>query len=163
GGTIGMSEETIIFVPVGIMLARGLGYDAMVGASMIFLGAACGFNSGFMNPFTVGVAQGIAEVPIFSGIGLRLIIWIVFNAVTIWYMLIYAKKVKEGPSQSSVRDLEEKARHKVMDINNIPEFTTVHKLVLTVFVLGLILIFYGVTNWDFYIDEISAIFLGMAI
>lgn len=163
GGTIGMSEETIIFVPIGIMLARGLGYDAMVGASMIFLGAACGFNSGFMNPFTVGVAQGIAEVPIFSGIGLRLIIWIVFNAVTIWYILRYAKKVKEDPSQSIVRDLEEKERHKVMDINNIPEFTTVHKLVLTVFVLGLILIIYGVTNWDFYIDEISAIFLGMAI
>jgi len=67
GGTFGMAEEAIVFVPIGIALARALGYDAITGTAMITLGAACGFTSGFMNPFTVGVAQGIAEIPLFIG------------------------------------------------------------------------------------------------
>jgi uncharacterized ion transporter superfamily protein YfcC len=61
GGTIGMAEEAIVFVPIGIALARALGYDAVTGMAMVALGAAAGFTSAFMNPFTVGVAQGIAE------------------------------------------------------------------------------------------------------
>jgi uncharacterized ion transporter superfamily protein YfcC len=60
GGTIGMAEEAIVFVPIGIALARALGYDAVTGMAMVALGAAAGFTSAFMNPFTVGVAQGIA-------------------------------------------------------------------------------------------------------
>ncbi|NLY37601.1 MAG: YfcC family protein, partial [Tissierellia bacterium] len=76
GATFGMSEETIVFVPIGIALARSLGYDAMVGTAMIFSGAAAGFIGGWMNPFTVGVAQGIAELPTFSAIGFRLVLWV---------------------------------------------------------------------------------------
>ena len=83
GATIGMAEETIIFVPIGIMLARALGYDAMTGAAIVSLGAAVGFAGGMLNPFTVGVAQSIAEVPLFSGLGYRTAVYIVFLAVTI--------------------------------------------------------------------------------
>ena len=69
--TIGLAEETIIFVPIGIIIARTLGYDALTGAAMVILGAASGFSGGMLNPFTVGVAQTVAELPMFSGWGLR--------------------------------------------------------------------------------------------
>ena len=65
GFTIGLAEETIIFVPIGIIIARTLGYDALTGA-MVILGAASGFSGGMLNPFTVGVAQTV-ELPMFSG------------------------------------------------------------------------------------------------
>lgn len=63
GATFGMSEENVVFVPITIALARALGYDAMVGISLAVLGAACGFCAGVINPFTIGVAQGLAELP----------------------------------------------------------------------------------------------------
>lgn len=108
GATIGMAEETIIFVPIGIMLARALGYDAMTGAAIVSLGAAVGFAGGMLNPFTVGVAQSIAEVPLFSGLGYRTAVYIVFLAVTILYVMNYARKVKHDPARSLVYDLEQR-------------------------------------------------------
>ncbi len=94
GFTTGMSEESIIFVPIGIAIARALGYDALVGTAMVALGAASGFIGGMMNPFTVGVAQGIAEIPIFSGILFRSVVYIIVLTVGIIFVMSYAKKVK---------------------------------------------------------------------
>ena len=76
GFTIGLAEETIIFVPIGIIIARTLGYDALTGAAMVIL--ASGFSGGMLNPFTVGVAQTVAELPMFSGWGLRTIIYLLY-------------------------------------------------------------------------------------
>ncbi len=163
GGTIGMAEETIVFVPIGIALARALKYDAIVGTAMIMLGAACGFTSGFMNPFTVGVAQGIGELPLFSGIWLRLIVLAFMVIITSLYILRYAQKVKKDESLSIVRDLEEKERSTAIDLDNLPEFKKEHYLVLLVFLAGLGVIIYGVFKLGWYITEIAATFLAMGV
>ncbi|ELW9008264.1 hypothetical protein SIN57_001984, partial [Campylobacter upsaliensis] len=60
GFTIGMSAEVMAFVPIGIAIARALGYDALTGTAMVMLGAATGFTAGLLNPFNVGIAQSIA-------------------------------------------------------------------------------------------------------
>ena len=92
GATLGLSEEIILFIPIGIALARALGYDAMTGIAVLILGAAVGFNAGFMNPFSVGVAQALAELPLFSGVGLRIALFIVLWAVTtIFYYALCEK------------------------------------------------------------------------
>ncbi len=163
GGTIGMAEETIVFVPIGIALARALGYDAIVGTAMILLGAACGFTSGFMNPFTVGVAQGIGELPLFSGIQFRLVILVVMVIVTSIYILRYGAKVKADPEKSIVRELELEEKHKVIDLSSLPEFKTEHYLVLLTLVVGLGVIIFGVFTYGWYITEISAAFLAMGV
>lgn len=89
GFSIGLAEETIIFVPIGIIIARTLGYDAMTGAAMVILGASSGFIGGMLNPFTVGVAQSVAELTLFSGWGLRSVIYvfILLAAVTNCYVI----------------------------------------------------------------------------
>lgn len=163
GGTIGMAEEAIVFVPIGIALARALGYDAIVGTAMVTLGAASGFTSGFMNPFTVGVAQGIAEVPLFSGMWYRLIILGVMVIVTSAYILRYAAKVKADPSKSYVRELELEEQHSVIDLKNLPEFKTNHMLVLGVLAIGLGVIVYGVFEYEWYITEIASTFLAIGV
>ena len=163
GATVGMSEENVIFVPIGIALARALGYDAIVGMSIVALGSATGFNSGVFNPFTIGVAQGIAELPVFSGIEYRFIIWGVMIVVTSLYVMKYGAKVKKDPTKSYVYDLEQIEKGSAMDINNIPKMSIRQKFVLLSTICGFSILVYGVSKLGWYITEISALFLGMGL
>ena len=83
GATFGMNEEAIPFVLIFVPLALALGYDTITGVSIPFLGSQVGFGAAFLNPFNVGIAQGIAGVPVFSGMGYRLIVWAAATVVTI--------------------------------------------------------------------------------
>ncbi len=163
GATIGMAEEAIVFVPIGIALARALGYDAIVGMAIVALGAAAGFTAGVINPFTVGVAQGIAEIPLFSGIVLRLVILVCTWVLVITYVYKYAKKVKSDPTKSLVYDLEQEEKHNAIDLSNIKKMTTNDVLVLLVFAAGMGVLVYGVFQYGWYITEIAAIFLAIGI
>lgn len=163
GATFGMAEEAIVFVPIGIALARALGYDAITGTAMITLGAACGFTSGFMNPFTVGVAQKIAELPLFSGISVRIGFLVIFLVITTIYLMRYADKVKKDPSISFVRELEIEEKDKVIDMSNIPKLEPQHHLVLATIVVGFGFIIWGVFKNGWYITEIGSAFLAMGV
>lgn len=163
GSTIGMAEETIVFIPIGIALARALGYDAIVGVAMITLGASAGFSGGIANPFTVGVAQGIAELPIYSGAMFRVVIFIVFQIAAFLYIMRYAKRVKADPSISAVRELELEEKDQKIDLSELPEFKTQHIFVFAVVLLGFVAMIYGVIEYDWYITELSSLFLMMGI
>jgi len=163
GSTIGMAEEAIVFVPIGVALARALGYDAVTGMAMVSLGAAAGFTSGFMNPFTVGVAQGIAELPLFSGIGLRIIIWICTLILVIGYIYRYANKVKADVKNSYVYELEMQEKDMAIDLSNVRKMTKRDTAVLLIFVVGMAILIFGVFKYGWYITEIAAIFLAIGI
>lgn len=94
GAVFGMSEETIAFVAVVIPLARSLGYDEVVGVLMVYVAAHVGFAGAMLNPFTIGIAQDMAGIPLFSGIEYRIVCWIVLMAIAIAFVLWYAAKVK---------------------------------------------------------------------
>ncbi len=102
GSVFGMSEETIPFVLVFVPLSISLGYDSIVGVSMCFLGAAFGFAGATLNPFTIGIAQGIAGVQPFSGLEYRMVVFIVLMSFAIFYVLRYAKRIKANPVLSPV-------------------------------------------------------------
>ncbi|MFA9423249.1 MAG: YfcC family protein [Sedimentibacter sp.] len=163
GATIGMAEEAIVFVPIGIALSRALGYDAIVGMAIVALGAAAGFTAGFMNPFTVGVAQTIAELPMFSGIALRLVVWVCTLVLVILYINRYANKVKADPTKSIVYELEQQEKHTAIDLENVLQMTKKHVLVLWVFLIGIAILIFGVFKFGWYITEIAAIFLAIGI
>ncbi|MGB4438617.1 MAG: YfcC family protein, partial [Sedimentibacter sp.] len=163
GATIGMAEEAIVFVPIGVALARALGYDAITGMAMVSLGAAAGFTAGFMNPFTVGVAQGIAELPMFSGIGMRLVIWVCTLALVIGYIYRYANKVKADPSKSIVYELEQQEKDMTIDLSAIRKMTKKDSIVLLIFAVGMGILIFGVFKFGWYITEIAAIFLAIGI
>ena len=102
GSVFGMSEETIAFTLIIIPLAISMGYDSIVGVCMVYVAAHIGFSGAMLNPFTIGIAQGIAGIPLFSGIGYRLVCWIVLTLVGIVFVLWYANKVKKNPMGSIV-------------------------------------------------------------
>ena len=102
GAVIGMSEETIAFVVIFVPLAISMGYDSIVGVSMCFLAAGLGFAGALLNPFTIGIAQGLAGLPLFSGLGYRLVIWAAINFVGISYVLRYMRRLRRDPTLSPV-------------------------------------------------------------
>ncbi|MGE7854901.1 YfcC family protein [Bacillus sp. NPDC094064] len=162
GFTMGMAEETIIFVPIGIAIARAMGFDAITGTAMITLGAASGFFGGMLNPFTVGVAQSLAEVPLFSGIGFRVVVYFFVLSFAIWYVSRYAFKVKRNPEKSIIYDIEQKEK-KVTELAEFPELTVRHKLVFVVLICGLACNVYGVFKWKWFLTELTASFLIIGI
>lgn len=157
GATIGMSQETVIFIPIAIMLARSIGYDAIVGFAMVSLGAQVGFHSGWLNPFTVAVAQDVAELPLFSAIGMRLVFWVVYLVCTIWFVARYAKKVKNNPEKSIVRDLELREADQKLNLDNIEKMTKTQVVVLLTVLAALALLIVGISLWGWYITEMSCI------
>lgn len=112
---------------------------------------------GVVNPFNVGVAQGIAGLPMFSGIGLRIVIWIATVILVLIYISRYAKKVKEDPKNSLIYDIEQKEKSTILDLETIEPLTK-QILVLIIFALGMITLLIGVFNFDWYLTEISAVF-----
>lgn len=102
GAVFGMSEETIAFIIILVPLSISMGYDSIVGVGMSFVAAGLGFAGAVLNPFTIGIAQGIADLPLFSGFGYRLFCWFVINIVGIAWILRYASKIRKNPKLSPV-------------------------------------------------------------
>ena len=102
-----MSEETIAFVIIIVPLAISMGYDSIVGVCMVYVAAHLGFAAAVLNPFTIGIAQGIADLPLFSGLEYRVFCWFVLNTVGIAFVLWYAKRVKEKPERSPMFKIDE--------------------------------------------------------
>ena len=112
GAVFGMSEETIAFVIIFIPLAISMGYDSIVGVCMCYVAAHVGFAGAMLNPFTIGIAQGIAGLPIFSGLEYRFFCWIVLTIVGIAFVLWYANRVKRHPEKSPTYKLDQYWRNR---------------------------------------------------
>ena len=166
GATFGMNEEIIPFVLIIVPICLALGYDSIVGVAIPLVGAHIGFASAFLNPFNVGIAQGIAEVPLFSGIGYRVVTWAISTTVAILFLLWYVKRLSKNP-QISVTYNEDEQRRKTEHFDSLYKlenhFSLRHKFVLATFALSLILIVVGVIELGWYIQEISAVFFVMGV
>jgi uncharacterized ion transporter superfamily protein YfcC len=167
GGTsYGMWEETMAFYPLLIPVFLAAGYDAVVGISVILLGAGAGVISSTVNPFATGIAAGFAGVSLGEGLVLRVVQWVVFEGVAIWFVMSYAAKVKRDPARSVVGVGAGKL---TVDVGEAPPFTTKRKIILALFVLAFLIMIYGVIPFDemglslpvlgWWFPELSALFL----
>ena len=156
GFTMGMSSEVMIFVPIGITLALFLGLDKVTGTAMIALGAAVGFN-----PFNVGVAQDIAELPLFSGMAYRIVVLVVLLAATSIYIICYARKVAANPEKSVIYGIKEDEEY---TFDNVTDNLTGRQIgVLVVMALGFGLLIYGLSKKGWYFEEMSGLFIFMGV
>ena len=158
---MGMSSEVMIFVPIGITLALFLGLDKVTGTAMIALGAAVGFTAGILNPFNVGVAQDIAELPLFSGMAYRFVILIVLLVATSAYIIVYAKKVAANPEKSVIYGIEEDEEYTFDETSD--NITGRQIGVLVIMALGFGLLIYGLSKKGWYFEEMSGLFIFMGV
>ena len=167
GTTYGMWEETMAFYPLLIPVFLAAGYDAVVGISVILLGAGAGVISSTVNPFATGIAAGFAGVSLGEGIVLRLLQWIVFESAAIWYVSAYAARVKKNPSRSMVGVGAGKIQVSMEEPQ--PVFTLKRKVIMVLFTLVFLVMIYGVIPFDemglplpvlgWWFPELSALFL----
>lgn len=102
GAFFGLFEEIVPLVPLMIALAYSLGWDALVGLGMSILATNMGFSAAITNPFTIGVAQKLAGLPLFSGALFRIPIFLAVFAATSWFLLSYARKIDRNPEASLI-------------------------------------------------------------
>lgn len=112
GSIFGMSEETIAFIVIFVPLAISMGYDSIVGVLMCYVAAHIGFAGAMLNPFTIGIAQGLSGLPTFSGLGYRFFCWILLTVTAIVFTLLYAHWVKRNPTKSIMYELDQYWRDK---------------------------------------------------
>lgn len=175
GAIFGMSEETIPFVGIVVPLVVSMGYDAFLGMLIVYVAANVGFSSAFLNPFTVGIAQEMAELPLFSGMEYRLICWALLTLLLILFVLFYAKSVYKAPQTAA-----EQQAFAAPQPTSAPQPTAApqapaeqqpcsqrmsaaQKIILLILFASIVLLVVGVTLWGWYMAEISGLFLAMGI
>jgi uncharacterized ion transporter superfamily protein YfcC len=159
GTTFGMAEETLGFYAVLIPVALALGYDRIVGVSMILLGAGVGTLASTVNPFATGVGSAGAGIPLGQGIALRLLMYVVLTAAAVAYVLRYARRVKNDPDRSLIA-AESVDGSRATDGAAAPAFTGRQKLVLAIFGLTFALMVFSVIPWSDFSPSLESITLG---
>ena len=156
GAVFGMSEETIPFVGIVVPLVVSMGYDAFMGMLVVYVASNVGFSSAFLNPFTVGIAQGMADLPLFSGMGYRIFCWAFLTLLMVVFVCFYARRTKKQTSPLAPSVIPSAAKESV-------RLTRRQSWILVVLLLTVIALIVGVTCWDWYMPEITGLFLGMGI
>ncbi len=118
GAVFGMSEETIAFIVILVPLAVSMGYDSIVGVCLVYVAAHVGFAGAFLNPFTIGIAQNLADVQMFSGIEYRFFCWVILTLIMITFVLLYARKVKKNPKSSIMYEADSYWRERVEETSS---------------------------------------------
>jgi len=162
GGSFGLSEEVLVFVLITIPLARAMGYDSITGVAIPLVSSGAGFAGAFYNPFTIGIAQQIAEVKVFSGIGYRLVVWAILTTVAIAYMMFYIFRLEKNPAISPMYGLDVKVEESEED-PTLSRLTTRRQIILLLFAVTLIVLAWGVSKKGWYITEIAGLFFGLGI
>lgn len=160
GSTLGMGEEFIPLIPVFLIVAHEMGYDRIYGLALVMLAADIGFAAATTNPFTVQIAQGIAEVPLGSGMGLRMIFFVCSLVLTIGYVLRYGQRIKRDPTRSLLYG--EEGGRKALEYEHVPLRKTHLWVVLSA---GLIFaaIIYAVQTRGWWLAEMGGGFILMGI
>ncbi|WP_094191563.1 YfcC family protein [Streptomyces katrae] len=173
GTTYGMAEETLGFYGLMIPLMLALGYDRMVAASVIMVGAGVGTLASTVNPFATGVASDSAGIGTGDGILLRLAMWVSLTAIAAWYVLRYAKRVLADPARSLTPSTDEDRALAEQD-EEVAALTGRHRAVLGVFATTFLFMIFAVVPWadlgvtflptlGWYFPELAALFIVAAV
>lgn len=162
GGTFGMAEETLPFLPALVLLCRSLGYDSLTAGAVALVGANAGFAAAFLNPFTIIVAQDIAGLPAYSGLEFRLAVWAMITAATVIYVARYAARIKRAPEASPVYAIDQQRPALAANLNHV-RLTARQAFVLLLFAAAFVMLILGALRFEWGILELSALFFALAI
>lgn len=164
GAFVGIQQSFWAFTPVVAILTASLGYDVLVAFVAVAVANNIGYMCGPLNMWNVGVAQQISELPLFSGMGLRLFLWVLFMAMLLGYTYLYARRIRKDPTKSVTYDLDKASAELAEEAAPAVRLTTRRKVALACLVaefLGLIVLiaFFKMTSSS----KIAAYLLGTGI
>ncbi len=163
GASYGMAEEAIPFVAIMVAIAIKMGFDPIVGVSMIIIGIYSGYAGGALNPFNTGIAQGIAELPLFSGMGLRIVLSAGALIIAIHHVISYGNKYKKKVLSGEVTpDFEDYVTDLALT-GEIRTMTSVDRVIIGILYLSIAILIFGVMKYKWYFEEMAALFMTMGI
>lgn len=167
GGTVyGMAEETIPFYMLLIPVIIAAGYDSVTGVAIVLVGSGVGVLGSTINPFATVIASDASGIPFTQGMGLRLTILALSFLAGCYYVMRYAKKVRENPSHSVVADMKESNEKHFLEKSgkkDTAEFTLRHKIILVIFALTFAVMIWGVAAAGWWMTQMSMLFLASSI
>ncbi len=158
--TLGMSEEYLPFISILIALSIGLQMDAITAVGIMVVGYGIGYGVAAINPFTLLIAQEIAEVPPTSGLWFRLIILIPFFILGWYHVRRYGLSVRNNPAKSLMADLAVSNQKQSAEY---PLLNRTHWIVIAFTLATLSLIVVGIARWEWYLTELGAAFFALAV
>lgn len=155
GAVFGMSEETLAFVIIIVPLAISMGYDSITGLCMVYVAAHIGFSGAVLNPFTIGIAQGLSDLPLFSGFEYRIFCWLVLTSLLVFVVLRYAARIKKAPEKSPVYEADEYWRKKGEHLSGQLSYATTRSawVVYVLIILALLLFSVNYPESEFLLGE----------
>lgn len=162
GAIFGMGEEAIAFCIVLLPLMLAIGYDSITTVMVTYVATQIGFATSWMNPFSVAIAQGIADVPLLSGMEFRVVMWFVFTLIGLVFTMKYAAKIKKTPKTSPNFDIDNLHRN-TKSSNVAANFSHADSAILITFLASIVWVIWGVTAKGYYIPEIAAQFFTLGI
>ena len=167
GASYGMAEEALVFYPIMVPLFLAAGYDLLVPVAVIFAGTQLGTLSSFTNPFSTIIASNAAGVNWSDGLYSRILMFGISTAITIWYIVRYANKVKKDPSLSLVYQVDGRVQSPYEEMKKEESMVTKldmrTKLLLLLFLATFLVMIGGVVFYDWWLLEMSTLFLGSSI
>lgn len=160
GAVFGMGEEAIAFAVILVPMLRKMGYPAAIGVLLTYGATQVGFATSWMNPFSVVVAQGIAELQPLSGAGFRFFVWLTFTLVAAGWTMRLAERLRTPDGN---RDFEpEKSLAATVD-DQEAGLSMSDRLVLAAVAATVIWVIWGVTFRHFYLPEIATQFFTLGL
>lgn len=163
GGFMGFGEASLPFYPIAIAISIGLGYDSLTGVAIAFIGSMVGFIAGPLNQSNVGIPQSIAGLPLYSGLPLRLVLFVVMVSLGLFHVLRYAKKVRENPERSLMKDIDVSDLNFNVEEYNKEKFTLAHIAIIVILIGGMVVFSYNALYSDWWLNELSATFVVIAV
>lgn len=170
GGATGVfANPTVALIPIGILVTTTMGLDRTSGFLMVYLGAYSGFNVGWANPSTLGIAHPIAELPVFSGLNVRIVIHIINFIISYYFIMRYFKMVRKDPTKSlnyvPGMQLHEYMGPGAMEApeSGDAQISSKHYINLLMTFGAIAVIIYGSINYQWSNDKFAAVFLILSI
>ncbi|MDO4622323.1 MAG: putative basic amino acid antiporter YfcC [Eubacteriales bacterium] len=165
GAVFGMGEEALPFTMILCPLFVAVGYDTVIAVLVTYVATQIGFGTSWMNPFSVGIAQGIAGLDVFSGAGFRMAMWVFFTVLGCGMTMFYAARIKKNPEISIAYKTDQYFRdqNENTGIDEGHSFGIGHILVLLTLVVTVIWVIWGVMVNGYYMAEIATQFFVMGI
>lgn len=162
---IGTQELSLIYVPIILPLMLALGFDSMTAAATALCATTAGFTGAITNPFTVGIAQKIAEVPIYSGSAYRAVVLVTLTTVSILYVLRYAAKIKKDPSKGLMQDLDVEWHKQFADMESHEETKASGRQVLAgiAAIVMFVWMIWGVLAWKWEMIHMGGMLLAIGL
>lgn len=163
GAVFGMGEEAIVFAMILAPIMVTIGYDAITAVLITYVATQVGFAASWMNPFSVAIAQGVAGVPVLSGAGLRIAVWVIFTAFGMAFVMMYAKKIKKNPKLSLSYGSDAYFRNSSDSQQLNVSFKIGHLLVVLTLFAGIVWVIWGVIEHAYFIPEIATQFFTIGL